>query len=118
MKLTMEWNWISVDERLPHDGAAVVAAITGRYPPDCPVGAQDFWLVLPMHFRTVHPVEDTDEVIENVFIDPDDVVRSPLGGSTEELVTHWSELPNLPGTDVPQIIGDGVAAALRAVSGD
>ncbi len=120
MNVTIEWT--PVGERLPHDRACVVAAVTGRYPVDPdddpdPCGGQEFWLVLPMYFRRLHPVEETDEVIEDCFVDSDGVVRRPLGGSTDELVTHWAELPNLPGADVSQIIGDGVRPALRAVSG-
>lgn len=117
MKVTIEW--ISVEERLPHDGASVAAAVTGRYPVnECddsdPLSGQEFWLVLPMHFRTWNPVEGTDEIIENCFVDADEIVRHPLGGATKELVTHWTFLPDLPGTNVPQIIGDGVGPALRA----
>lgn len=119
MKMTIEW--VSVHERLPHDGASVAAAVTGRYPvdecDDCgPLSGLEFWLVLPMHFRCCHPVEETGEVIENCFVDADEVVRGPVGDTTDEVVTHWCFLPNLPGTNVPQIIGDGVQPALRAVS--
>ncbi|SFJ41735.1 hypothetical protein SAMN05421835_105157 [Amycolatopsis sacchari] len=117
MKTTVEW--ISVDERLPHDGAAVCAAVTGRYPPDEydpePGEGLEFWLVLPMYFRTVHPVEETGEIVENCFVDPDYVVRLPFGGESDETVTHWTALPCLPGTDVHQILGEGVRPALHAV---
>jgi hypothetical protein len=118
-----EIEWIPVGERLPYDGAGIVAAVTGHYPVDpdedpLPFSGKEFWLVLPMYFRRRHPVEETGEVIENCFVDSDDVVRSPLGGSTEELVTHWAELPNLPGTNAQRIVGDGVRPALRAVLDD
>ncbi|MDQ2588421.1 AQJ64_40280 family protein [Saccharothrix yanglingensis] len=120
--MRMAIEWISVDERFPHDGVPVAAAVTGRYPVDPddpePLSGQEFWLVLPAHFRRLHLVEDTGEVVENCFIDADRVVRHPLGGRSDELVTHWAALPNLPGTDVPRVIGDGVQPALRAASGD
>jgi hypothetical protein len=119
MKMTVEW--IHAGERLPYDGAGAVAAVTGHYPGDVEddpdsLSGQEFWLVLPTYFRRLHPVEETVEVIENCFFDADGVVRLPLGGSTDEVVTHWAEPPNLPGTDVQQIIGDGVPSAIRAVS--
>lgn len=108
-------EWISTDDRLPHDRAAVLGAITGRYP-----GAgfaqpgKDFWLVLPMHFRSIDYGEDGRADIENCFVDPDDVVRQPYGGQTDEQVTHWAAFPALPGTDVEEIIGDGVQDAVAA----
>lgn len=116
---TVEVEWISTGERLPHDRAAVLGAITGRYP-----GAgfaqpgKEFWLVLPMHFRSIHFDEDDDTEIENCFVDADDVVRKPLGGETDEQVTHWAEFPVLPGTQVQQIIGAGVQEALAATKSD
>jgi hypothetical protein len=121
-------EWVDARERLPYDGAGIVAAVTGRYPTDPrdddpdddpdSLSGQDFWLVLPMYFRRIHPVEDTGEIIENCFFDSDGVVRLPVGGTTDEVVTHWTEMPNLPGADTNRIIGDGVRPALRAVSVD
>jgi hypothetical protein len=120
MKTTIEWT--QVGEGLPGEGACVLAAVTGRYrvdpdddDPDSLRG-QEFWLVLPVYFRHFHPVEETGEVIEDCFVDADEVVRHPHGGSTDEVVTHWAELPDLPGTDVSRIIGGEVRSALRAVS--
>jgi hypothetical protein len=121
MKTTVEW--IRADERLPYDGAGIVAAVTGRYPgepdddPDS-LSGQEFWLVLPMYFRRRHPVDETGEVIENCFYDSDGVIRFPVGRPTdgEEVVTHWTEMPTLPGTNARRIIGDDVRPALRAVS--
>ncbi|MEU3711706.1 AQJ64_40280 family protein [Streptomyces catenulae] len=115
-------EWIRADERLPRNSDCVIAAVTGRYPSDPgedpePFSGQEFWLVLPMHFSSIHPVEETGEIIENCFHDPDGVIRFPLGGpSSDEVVTHWAELPNLPGADVQSILGDGVGPALRHVS--
>ena len=80
-------DWIPADERLPFDGAGVVAAVTGRYPaepgvdPD-PLIGPEFWIVLPMYFRSVHPVEGTGEVVLDCFIDADQVLRRPPGGET------------------------------------
>jgi len=121
METTVEW--IRADERLPGDGAGIVAAVTGRYPgepddddPDS-LDGQEFWLVLPTYFRRVHPVEDTGEIIENCFYDSDGVIRFPVGRPTdEEVVTHWAEMPNLPGLDVQRVFGDDVRPALRAVT--
>jgi hypothetical protein len=116
MKATIEW--IGVDDGLPGNSASVLAAVTGRYPadpgaePESSSGEQ-FWLVLPMFFRWLHPVEETGEVLKNCFVDPDHVVRFPRGGPSSEVVTHWAELPNLPGSSVGEIRGDGVEGALR-----
>lgn len=119
MDTTVEW--IRADERLPDDGVGIVAAVTGRYPgepeddPDS-LSGREFWLVLPMYFRRVHPVEESGETIENCFYDADGVVRFPLAGPTcEEVVTHWALMPNLPGTDARRVSGDGVRPAVRAV---
>jgi hypothetical protein len=110
MKAAVEW--ISVDDALPGNSASVLAAVTGRYP-----SGEEFWLVLPMFFRWLHPVEATGEVLENCFVDPDYVVRFPRGGPSGEVVTHWAELPNLPGMSVGEVRGDGVEDALRRVCG-
>lgn len=108
-------EWISTAERLPHDRAAVLGAITGRYPGSgFAMPGKEFWLVLPMHFRTIDLDEETGIEIENCFVDADDVARQPRGGTTPELVTHWAEFPVLPGTGVQEIIGDGVQEALSA----
>ena len=110
-------EWISTATRLPHDRAAVLGAITGRYPgAGFAMPGKEFWLVLPMHFRVIHLDEEAGIEIENSFVDPDDVVRQPLGGTTREQVTHWAEFPALPGTDVQEIIGDGVREALSAAT--
>ena len=72
--------------------------------------------MLPTYFRRVHPVEETGEIIENCFFDSDGVIRLPVGRpTTEEVVTHWAELPNLPGTDVRRIFGADVPTAIHAV---
>jgi hypothetical protein len=52
------------------------------------------------------------------FYDYDGVVRLPYGGSTAEVVTHWAEMPVLPGTDMRHMAGDSVGPALRAVGID
>lgn len=93
-------SWIDARRERPRDGELVLAAVTGRYPasPDeAPSSEQDFWLVLPMHFRQVHPIEGT----------------MPFGsGSGDEEVTHWSALLALPGTLVDELTGASVALAL------
>jgi hypothetical protein len=104
-----EVDWVSVEVGLPHDGAAVVGAVTGRYP-----DGEEFWLVLPMHFRRTDFDETTGEEIGDVFVDPDRVVRKPYGGDTEEQVTHWAAYPHLPGMTVHQVLGDEVHDALAA----
>ena len=49
--------------------------------------------------------------------DSDGVFRFPVGRPTDgEVVTHWAEMPNLPGTTVQRIFGDDVRPALRAVT--
>ncbi|MFD6949596.1 hypothetical protein A6A08_07385 [Nocardiopsis sp. TSRI0078] len=110
---TVEVDWVDVEERLPHEGAAVLGAVTCRYR-----DGKDVWLVLPMHFRRIHPDESTGAEIRNVFIDADDVLRKPYGGDTEEQVTHWVEYPCLPGTSVRQIVGDDVHSAIAAARQD
>ncbi len=78
-------EWIRADEQLPSDGVSVAAAVTGRYPvrPETdgdPLSDEEFWLVLPMHFRRLHLVEETGETIEKCFYDSDGVIRFPIGG--------------------------------------
>jgi hypothetical protein len=120
METTVEW--IHVSDRLPYDGAGVVAAVTGHYPDDPDdddpdsLSGKEFWLVLPMYFRSNHPVEETGEVIKNCFYDSDGVVRLPLGRPTDEAVTHWTEMPTLPGTNEHRLLGDDVHPAIRAAS--
>jgi hypothetical protein len=113
MRVTIDW--VPVAERLPHDGAGIVAAVTGVHPGE---DREPFWIVLPMYFRHVHPVEETGEIIMDCFYDADGIVRLPYGGPTAEVVTHWAEMPVLPGTAVRHMTGDDVGAALRAVGID
>lgn len=109
MKATVEW--IRADEEFPPEGICVAAAVTGRYP-----DGERFWLVHPAYFTRTHYVEETGEVVEDCFVDSDRVIRFPLGGASEEVVTHWAALPTLPGATVPGIFGDDVEAALQAAS--
>ncbi|MFJ2645841.1 AQJ64_40280 family protein [Streptomyces sp. NPDC087420] len=112
-------EWISALDRLPKDSDCVMGAITGRYPGD-PEGdadsrvGEEYWLVLPTYFHSRHVDERTGTLFHDCFVDSDRVVRLPYGGPTPEQVTHWAELPVLPGTAERQILGDGVRAALRA----
>ena len=117
--MTTDITWVDARERHPEDGELVLGATTGRYPaaPDEVSSAElDFWLVLPMYFRHVHPVEDTDRVVLDCYRDSDGVVRLPLGAGGEEEVTHWASLPPLPGAEVATLIGAPVAAALAAAT--
>ncbi|MCT2585801.1 AQJ64_40280 family protein [Actinophytocola gossypii] len=121
MKTTIEW--VSVKDGFPEDGYSVAAAVTGRYrvdhcDPPAEISGLEFWVVLHMYFRREHPVEETGEIIENCFVDADYVPRQPLGGTTDEVVTHWTYLPTLPGTNTHHVLGDDVQPALRAVSAD
>ncbi|WP_133910911.1 AQJ64_40280 family protein [Streptomyces sp. NBC_00582] len=105
MDTTVEW--VDVRERLPRSGTPVAAATTGRYP-----DGEEFWLVLPMHFTTLHFAEDGTEH-HDCFVDSDKVVRLPHGRPCDEPVTHWAALPTLPGTTVHHVLGDGVRTALQ-----
>ncbi|SDD46475.1 AQJ64_40280 family protein [Auraticoccus monumenti] len=111
--------WVDARREHPRDGDLVLAAITGRYPArqgEAPSSEQDFWLVLPMHFRQVHPVEDSEEVLHEVYRDADGVVRRPLGAGSAEEVTHWAALPSLPGIDASELLGASVGPALTAAT--
>lgn len=72
--------------------------------------------MFPMHFRHLHPVEDTDRVLLDRYLDADRVVRRVLGaeGDEDEVVTHWAEMPTLPGIGALELTGAAVAAALAA----
>lgn len=109
-------EWVRVGEYLPVDRAFVLGAATGRYPDvhqDNPADrpGQDFWLVLPMSFHVLHRSEDTGVDYHNCFVDIDDVVRMPHGKTaTPETITHWTYLPNLPGTAATWLLGAEVPA--------
>ncbi|MDX2879286.1 AQJ64_40280 family protein [Streptomyces ipomoeae] len=112
-------EWVDVRDRLPKSGTPVAAAVVGRYPPDSEaepdeVNGQDFWLVLPMYFTTLHFGEDGTEH-HDCFVDSDRVVRLPYGRPCDEPVTHWAALPALPGAAVHQVLGEGARTALEKV---
>ena len=114
-------TWHDARETLPGDGQPVAAAVTGRYPDGAGPGVgEHFWLVMPMHFRRVHLLEDSGETLDDCFVDSDLVVRRPLGvAGAAEVVTHWAELPPLPGTrDRRYLLGDAARAARAALPGD
>ncbi|WP_241779742.1 AQJ64_40280 family protein [Streptomyces natalensis] len=95
----------------------MAAAITGRYPADGATEAdvasgEEFWLVRPMYFTTLHWSEDGAEH-RDCFVDSDGVVRLPYGLTSAETVTHWAELPTLPGGTTHLVLGKGVQSALH-----
>lgn len=97
----------------------VAAAITGRYPADSDsdtesdtASREEFWLVRPMYFTTLHWSEDGAEH-RDCFVDSDGVVRLPYGSTSDETVTHWAELPTLPGEMTHVVLGGDVQSALQ-----
>lgn len=110
-------EWVDARERLPRSGVPVAAATAGRYPPEPGEAAgEDFWLVLPMYFTNRHIAEDGTEY-RDCFVDSDRVVRLPYGRPCAEPVTHWAELPALPGMAVHQVLGEDARAAVRDAMG-
>ncbi|MER7153732.1 AQJ64_40280 family protein [Streptomyces lydicus] len=114
-------TWVDARERLPRSGTPVAAAITGRYPADrAPeseaeadtASGEEFWLVRPMVFMTLHWSEDGAEH-RDCFVDSDGVVRLPQGLPSAETVTHWAELPTLPGGTTHLVLAKGVQSALQ-----
>jgi hypothetical protein len=91
----------------------VAAATAGRYRPEPgEATGQAFWLVLPMYFTDRHITEDGTGY-HDCFVDYDGVIRFPYGGPSAETVTHWAELPRLPGHDVHSILGEDAKAAVQ-----
>ncbi|MEU0843679.1 AQJ64_40280 family protein [Streptomyces sp. NPDC005962] len=110
-------EWVDARERLPRDGMPVVAATSGRYPPEPgEADGEDFWLVLPMYFTPRHFGEDGAEY-RDCFVDSDRVVRLPYGRPCAEPVTHWAELPTLPGMAVQHVLGEDARVAARDAMG-
>ncbi|MEU5100276.1 AQJ64_40280 family protein [Streptomyces sp. NPDC020996] len=114
--LDTQVTWVDAREELPRDGVPVAAAITGRYPAG---GAESenaseeaFWLVRPMCFTTRHFSEDGTEH-RNCFVDSDGYVRLPYGLADDDTVTHWAELPTLPGRTTHLVLGEDVQPALQ-----
>ncbi|MFF4694990.1 AQJ64_40280 family protein [Streptomyces chattanoogensis] len=110
-------TWVDARERLPRSGTPVAAAITGRYPADGATESdtalgEEFWLVRPMVFTTLHWSEDGAEH-RDCFVDSDGVVRLPYGLTSDETVTHWAELPTLPGGMTRGVLGEDVPSALQ-----
>ncbi|WP_200308543.1 AQJ64_40280 family protein [Streptomyces adelaidensis] len=114
-------EWVDARERLPRSGMPVAAATAGRYPPDDSAAepdGEDFWLVLPTYFTARHIGEDGTEY-RDCFVDSDEVVRLPhgCGRPCAEPVTHWAELPTLPGMTVHTVLGEDARTALRDALG-
>jgi hypothetical protein len=115
--LRIQVTWFDARESLPWDGAPVAAAITGPHPDaDDPekVPVEEFWLVSPMVFTRQHWSEDGTEH-RDCFVDSDGIVRLPYGLANDESVTHWAELPTLPGMTTHLVTGEDVQPALRNV---
>jgi hypothetical protein len=112
-------TWVDVRERLPRVGYPVAVAITGRYPSQVTDGSgravrERFWLVRTMYFTDEHLAED-GAVYSDCFVDSDGVVRYAYGPDSDDSVTHWAELPTLPGEATHLLLGDDVRPALRKV---
>ncbi|MEV0741785.1 AQJ64_40280 family protein [Streptomyces sp. NPDC050549] len=116
--LSTRVTWVDARDALPSSGTPVAAAITGRYPADSGAEAdaalgEEFWLVRPMYFTSLHFGADGAEH-RDCFVDSDGVVRLPYGLDSAESVTHWAELPTLPGEMTSHaVLGEGVQAALQ-----
>lgn len=114
-------TWVDARDRLPRSGTPVAAAITGRYPADSVTESdtalgEEFWLVRPMYFTTRHWDEDGTEH-RDCFVDSDGIVRLPYGLTSDETVTHWAELPTLPGGTTHVVLGKDAPTALQNVWG-
>jgi hypothetical protein len=129
-----EVEWVDVRERLPQEGVPVAAAIAGRFAPgdadECDPGAgQEFWLVRPMYFTTLHFGEDGREY-RDCFVDSDGIVRPPYGRDRDDPqgpddpqycddpISHWAELPTLPGTNVHYLVGEEARTARANALGE
>ena len=75
--------------------------------------------MLPMHFRHLHPVGDSDLVLYDRYLDADRVVRRPFGadGDEDEVVTHWAEMPTSPGVGTLELSGAAVSDAIATAQG-
>ncbi len=128
MDMRAEVEWVDSRERLPGDGMPVAAAITGRFVSDDadeldPNAGQEFWLVRPMYFTTRHFAEDGREY-HDCFVDSDGVVRLPYGRDRDDPqdcddpITHWAELPTLPGMTVHYLVGEEAKTARANALGE
>ncbi|WP_033319529.1 AQJ64_40280 family protein [Streptomyces yerevanensis] len=115
--LNTQVTWVDARERLPQPGAPVAAAITGRYPTDSAESetalGEEFWIVVPMYFTNRHFSEDGTEH-RDCFVDSDRYVHLPYGLTDDDTVTHWAELPTLPGKTTHLVLGEDVQPALQS----
>ncbi|MGW1835242.1 AQJ64_40280 family protein [Streptomyces sp. NPDC002067] len=137
-------TWIDARERLPRQGGRPVAvAVTGHYPPKTRAESergvgQPYWLVRPMVFATVHTC-GAGVVHHDCFFDSDGYTYGPTADDgtephdcathpgepgtagpflpDDEFVTHWAELPALPGGTAHALVGEAVLPALREARG-
>ncbi|RZD89362.1 amine oxidase [Streptomyces albidoflavus] len=109
-------TWVDVRERFPEIGMPVAAAITGRYPAGGDDGdrasGEEFWLVRPMYYTDWYETRD-GVTHHHCFVDSDEVVRLPYDRDSDDSVTHWAELPTLPGMETHFLGGQDVEPALR-----
>ncbi|WP_203605528.1 AQJ64_40280 family protein [Streptomyces sp. SID8014] len=109
-------TWVDVREGRPEIGMPVAVAITGRYPAEDDDGGrasgEAFWLVRTMYYTDWFRTED-GVTHHDCFVDSDEVIRFPYDPESDDSVTHWAELPTLPGTKTHFLGGDDVAPALR-----
>jgi hypothetical protein len=114
--LNTQVTWVDAREKLPRDGVPAAAATTGRYPADSAESenalGEAFWLVRPMYFTTRHFSEDGTEH-RDCFADSDGSARLPYGPADDHTVTHWAELPTLPGRTTHLVLGEDVQPALQ-----
>ncbi|WP_458247161.1 AQJ64_40280 family protein [Streptomyces sp. MAI_2237] len=114
--LSSKVTWIDARDRLPRDGVPVAVAVTGRYPAESAesenVLGEAFWLVRPMYFTKRHFSEDGREH-RDCFVDSDGYVHLPYGLADDDTVTHWAELPTLPGMMTHLVLGVDVQPALQ-----
>ncbi|GGL00929.1 AQJ64_40280 family protein [Streptomyces flaveus] len=110
-------TWVDARERLPQPGAPVAAAITGRYPADSAESetalGEEYWIVRPMTFTNRHFSEDGTEHTD-CFVDSDRIVHVPYSLADDNTVTHWAELPTLPGKTTHIVLGEDVQPALQS----
>ncbi|MFD5028003.1 AQJ64_40280 family protein [Streptomyces sp. NPDC058373] len=109
-------TWVDARERFPEVGVPVAVAVTGRYPAEGggdTASGEEFWLVRTVYFTDRYQSEDGG-THHDCFVDSDGVVSFPYAPDRNNSVTHWAELPTLPGTETHFLDGEDVGQALRS----